>query len=354
MERAERLLDLVALFLNAREAVSWADIQEAFPADYAAGSAEANIRKFERDKADLAELGISLVYVQGEERDKDGYLLDRGGYYLPELSLAPDELAVLYAAGAAALAEAAFPFREDLAHALKKMAFAAGDEPGVGRSWGRTAPLREAPEEGQGDGTSPLAQHVALLSRAVATRKRVKLRYRSLGRGQVSDREVDPYGLVYRFGRWSLAGYCHLRKGQRVFRVDRILKLDLNESRPRTPDFELPADFSLDAIAAARPWEFGGRAPFEARLRLAPELAFLAERSFAGSQVVERSKRGVVLALPVSDGEAFLRAVLPLGEGAEIIGPPALRQRARSLLEDLLARHEAGEPPVAARKRRRA
>ncbi len=336
MERAERLLDLVALFLNAREPVSWGDIQEAFPDDYAAGSPEANIRKFERDKADLAELGIALVYLQGDEREKDGYQLDRSGYYLPDVGLQPDELAVLYAAGSAALAEEAFPFREDLAHALKKMAFAAGDGPGAGRSWARMASLRE----GEAD---QLAQHVASLSGAIASRKRARLRYRSLARGQVSDRDVDPWGLVYRFGRWSLAGYCHLRKGRRVFRVDRILRLEINETRPRSPDFEVPPDFRLDEVASARPWEYGGREPFEARLRLAPELAFLAERTFAGSQVVERSKRGLVLSLPVSDGEALLRAVLPLGEGAEIVGPPELRRRARELLEDLLARHEAGE-----------
>jgi len=347
VERAERLLDLVALFLNAREPVSWADIQEAFPEDYAAGSAEANIRKFERDKADLAELGIALLYLQGDEREKDGYLLDRSGYYLPELGLQPDELAVLYAAGSAALAEEAFPFREDLAHALKKMAFAAGDAPGAGRSWARMASLR-VDAEGEPD---QLAQHVALLSRAIAGRKRAKLRYRSLGSGEVSTREVDPYGLVYRLGRWSLAGHCHLRKDRRVFRVDRIQKLEVNEARPRSPDFEVPADFSLDDIAASRPWEYGGRPPFEARVRLAPELAFLADRTFAGAQVVERSKRGVILSFPVSDGEALLRAVLPLGERAEIVGPPELRRRAREVLEDLLERHEAGES-VAARARR--
>ena len=107
MERAERLLDLVALFLNAREAIAWSEIQEAFPEDYARGSAEANIRKFERDKSDLAELGLALTYVQGEDRDKDGYLLDRGAYYLPDVALGPEELAVLYAAGAAALEEPA-------------------------------------------------------------------------------------------------------------------------------------------------------------------------------------------------------------------------------------------------------
>jgi proteasome accessory factor B len=356
LERAERLLDLVALFLNAHEPVAWSDIQEAFPDDYAQGSAEANIRKFERDKADLLELGIALAYLQGEEREKDGYVLDRGGYYLPELALQPDELAVLYAAGSAALAEEAFPFREDLAHALKKMAFAAGDDPGAGRDWARLGSTSERPEEIEGGGPT-LAQHVSLLSKAIAGRKRATLRYRSLQKGQVSDRDVDPYGLVYRFGTWSFAGYCHLRKGPRVFRVDRILQLTINESKPRSPDFEIPADFKIEDIAGRRPWEFGRSGPsFEARVRLVPDLSFLADRTFAGAQIVERSKRGVVLSLQVSDGDALLRAVLPLGEGAEIVGPPELRQKARAVLEDLLARHDDGALEAAAvgRKRREA
>jgi proteasome accessory factor B len=342
VERAERLLDLVALFLNAHEPISWAEIQEVFPEIYAQGSVEANIRKFERDKADLLEVGFALTYLQGEEREKDGYVLDRGGYYLPELALQPDELAVLYAAGSAALAEEAFPFRDDLAHALKKMAFAAGDDADAGRDWARLGGGSERPAAGEGgDGGGTLAQHVSLLSRAIAGRKRVNLRYRSLQRGQVLDREVDPYGLVYRFGAWSFAGYCHLRKGPRVFRVDRIQRLEMNESKPRSPDFEVPADFRIEDVAGARPWEFGrhGSGTFEARLRLSPDLAFLAGRTFTGAQVVERSKRGVVLSLRVSDGDALLRAVLPLGEGAEIIGPPELRARARAVLEDLLSRH---------------
>ncbi len=333
MERAERLLDLVALFLNAREPLSWADIGEAFPAEYAAGSPEANIRKFERDKADLSELGISLVYVQGEEREKDGYRLDRGAYYLPELALPPDELAVLYASGAAALAGEAFPFRDDLAHALKKIAFAAGEPPGVGRDWARAA--SSARRGGL------LSSRVAELSRAIASRKRVLLRYRSLQRGRVSKREVDPYGLAYRSGVWILAGHCHLRGDVRHFRVDRIVDLTVNAVRPKSPDFEVPADFRIEKVAAARPWEFGRGEGVEARLRLDRDLAFLADRTFAGARTIARDTGGVVLAVRVTDGEAFLRAVLPLGEGAEILGPPELRERAREVLRDLLDRHGA-------------
>src|SRR5512138_268791 len=90
MQKDQRLLDLAALLLKAAEPVSWREIQEQFPDDYGA-KGEAAIRKFERDKADLLELGIPLRYV----------------------------------AGSAALANGSFPYARDLAHALNKLSFAA-------------------------------------------------------------------------------------------------------------------------------------------------------------------------------------------------------------------------------------
>src|SRR5512132_3375801 len=123
MDRTERLLDLVALLLDAHEPISWAQLREAFPEDYGSGSGEAAERKFERDKAELLELGIPIRYVQGDDEQDDGYVVDRESYYLPEVGLTPEELAVLFAAGSAALASGAFPGRQDLAHALRKIGF---------------------------------------------------------------------------------------------------------------------------------------------------------------------------------------------------------------------------------------
>ena len=71
----------------------------ASPRTTAAARDEAAERKFERDKAELLELGIPLTYVQGDDERQDGYLVDREAYYLPEADLTPEELAVLYAAG---------------------------------------------------------------------------------------------------------------------------------------------------------------------------------------------------------------------------------------------------------------
>ena len=86
MQKAERLLDLAALLLRASEPVSWREIQEQFPDDYG-GPGEAAIRKFERDKAELLELGIPVRWVGGDEDLSAGYLVDKEDFYLPDLKL---------------------------------------------------------------------------------------------------------------------------------------------------------------------------------------------------------------------------------------------------------------------------
>lgn len=61
----------------------------------------------------------------------------------------------------------------------------------------------------------------ALLERAAAERRQVRLRYFASSRGgAATDRVVDPW----EFRDDLLRGYCHLREGERTFAVDRVGK----------------------------------------------------------------------------------------------------------------------------------
>src|SRR5512138_3876042 len=164
MQKDQRLLDLAALLLKAAEPVSWREIQEQFPEDYG-GSGEAAIRKFERDKADLLELGIPVRWAAGDEDLPAGYVLDKDEFYLPDLTLPPEDLALLYLAGSAALANGSFPYARDLAHALNKLSFAAR-APGASEAAGVAARRLSAADEGEGDGGT--AARLEELSRAIA------------------------------------------------------------------------------------------------------------------------------------------------------------------------------------------
>ncbi len=329
MDRTERLLDLVALLLDAHEPVSWAELKESFPEDYGSGSDEATERKFERDKAELLELGIPLTYVQGDEDRKDGYLLDRSAYYLPEPGFTPEEMAVLYAAGSAALASGAFPGRHDLKHALRKIAFFAGGELVRPRVRMELGAVRE---------TAAVPEFLEVLWGAASARKWVEIVYLSPKRPEPSTRKVDPYGLVLRRGVWSLVGYCHMRQDLRTFHVHRIRELKMNGSKPRTHDFEVPKDFVVDAHVPHAPWQWGIEPAVEVRLELQGPLAAQAGAHFPDGRV-ERSGGRTEVVLTVTLLDALLKHVLALWPQARVLSPEPARARFRALAQAVAARH---------------
>lgn len=63
-------------------------------------------------------------------------------------------------------------------------------------------------------------------------------------------RTIDPYGVVFRQGRWYVIGFCHLRQAMRSFRLDRIDTVRAKaETFQRPPGFD-PGDFLQDSLSS--------------------------------------------------------------------------------------------------------
>jgi proteasome accessory factor B len=334
MQKDQRLLDLAALLLKAAEPVSWREIQEQFPEDYA-GTGEAAIRKFERDKADLLELGIPVRYVAGDEDLPAGYLIDKDEFYLPDLKLPPEDLALLYVAGSAALAQGTFPYARDLAHALNKLSFAAS-APGASESAAQAT--RRLSGEGEAPPAPEIVRSLEELSKAIAHKKWVDLEYRKAGAREPTERRVNPYGLYQKAGAWYLAAWCHSKRKVLTFHLSRIVSLRVNSSQPRTPDFEPEKDFSLAELASREAWEFEILAPQRCRVRLDSPVSNEVLASFGPRAKVSEEEGGVVIEITVTNPAALLRHVLSLGDAAEILAPKALRDDARAMLAELSER----------------
>ena len=337
MDKAERLLDLVALLLDAREPVSFAELRELFADEYG-GSRVAAERKLERDKAELLELGVPIEYVapeQLDERDLGGYRIDRKAFFLPDPGLLPEESAALYAAGAAALETRDFPFAQDLRHALRKISVA-GDTHAVGNEAARRL-LVVRP----GD---PLrAEKLRLLGDAVARRKRVHIHYETPpgldGKpGQRTERDVEPWGIAFRGRAWRLVGRDP-QKGQRVFLVERIARIEVNALKPNTPDFDPPPEFDAGDAAArsSKPWLWEHHAPEPVVLRFAKGSEAIGERLFEATDGK----------LTVTNLEGLVPQILSLGDRVVVESPRAGRDLVRAALQRIGEKLQvAPEPPA--------
>ncbi|MBI3179683.1 MAG: WYL domain-containing protein [Deltaproteobacteria bacterium] len=335
-ERTERLLNLLTLLLNTRRPISLREIREhpEFSA-YLTHDPKSGERAFERDKAALTELGVPVRWVAPEgEEDEDGlggYIVDQKRYYMPDLALAPAEVALLSIAGAAAAAIEGFPGRPTVIRALAKIGFDVDDaHPGPTLAH---APIKSAKN------AQLAALHLQTLHDAVAARRQIRLAYDSL-RGEGTQRQVDPYGLYYRQGVWYLVGYCHLRQAERTFHLGRIREVKLTHADRRTPDFTVPEGFDISTHVERRPWEFPQHASIDVTIRLARRLLPAIPEIFGRRADVVEMTGGAEVRVRVSHRQALIAAVLPYGAAAEVLEPADLRQEIAQIYEQLSRRYQ--------------
>jgi len=207
--RAERLVNLVLCLLSTRQYLSAERIRATVPGYAGAPSDEAFFRMFERDKAELRELGIPLETGRLSAFDTvDGYRIARQHYELGEIELEPDE--------AAAVALAARLW----------------DSPELaGAAHGALVKLRAAGVEVEEDSTGPAIEPrvrtaepvFGPLLAAVQAGQAVTFVHRRYPTAAPAKRTVEPWGVVGWRGRWYLVGHDRDRADTRCFRLSRIM-----------------------------------------------------------------------------------------------------------------------------------
>jgi proteasome accessory factor B len=205
--KTERLLGLVVCLLSTSRYLTADQVRQAVP-----GYPEQDElfkRMFERDKEDLRDLGVPLETGLNHPFDDDpGYRIRQQAYELPELRLEADEAAVL---GLAARVWQRAELAGAAAGALLKLRAAGMDAADEQPAPQVIEPRVGTPEPAFG----PLWE-------AVRDRRPVTFSYRAAGRSEPQRRELEPWGVVNRHGRWYVAGWDRGRDDTRVFRLGRI------------------------------------------------------------------------------------------------------------------------------------
>jgi predicted DNA-binding transcriptional regulator YafY len=174
---------------------------------------EVSIRTIERDLSALGQAGVPLATKQGRA---GGYTLDRS-MSLPPLNFTPGEVAAV----AVALGRNEHVlFARDARSALQKI-MAAMPERALEEARATAEKVRllvqQAPD--------PDAAIAEAIWRAVRDNRTLLIRYTDIG-GLQTEREVEPLHIVVGPNGSYLTAWCHLREDDRVFRLDRITRVD--------------------------------------------------------------------------------------------------------------------------------
>lgn len=287
-----------------------------------------DVRTVRRYAARLRELGIP---VESDRGRFGGYRLARG-YRMPPLMLTNEEALVVVLgllagerlgmsttapAGAGALAKIERvlpdPLRAPLAAMRDTLSFTAGTV------------LAQAPEAGV----------LLTLAHACRSGRTVGLRYRSWHR-EDTEREVDPYGVVFHSGCWYLVGHDRLRDGLRTFRIDRIAS-----ATPGAATFTVPDGFDpvahLTASLARTP------APWQVEVLIEGPVEDIERRLPRTIATLTATPTGVLMRAQAAELDSVARLLASLEWPFTVHGPDQLRRSLKDLAQRLTAAAE--RPP---------
>jgi proteasome accessory factor C len=283
-------------------------------------------RRFDVSQRELIE-DLNLVFLCGLPGYGPGDLIDveisdervtvsMADYFGAPLRLTPAEALTLLAGGEAIAALPGMENADALMRGLQKVRKALGAADDLG---GVSVRFEESP-----------GSHLEVLQDAVEEHRRVELEYQSTTRAELTERRVDPWGLVAANGRWYLVGLDHLSSEERMFRIDRMKRVSMLEERA-----EIPTDFDPERYRGA----FSGAGTTTMTVEISPEAARWFEDYYPvrSSVALEDGWRRVELITSGTTWGATL--LLRLGDQARNPAPEELAAHARTLAAGVAEAH---------------
>lgn len=301
MNRVDRLM-AIALRLQSRRVVRAEDLAAHF---------EISVRTVYRDLAALGEAGLPILAEAGV-----GYSLMKG-YHLPPVMFTAEEASALSIGGTLVEHLTDASLRKQMDSALVKIRSVLPrdrqdyldrlERSTVIVSRTSTPPPRLASEA------------LTSIQRALAERRVLALHYRGANRTEVTQRQVEPLGLIYYGENWHLIAFCRLRQDVRDFRTDRIVRFQLQNQL-----FSGHDDFSLERYLETERY----KGDFEiVRIKFQSHVMERVHREQLWGLVEEKpGPQATELTLLDSSPECLVSWVLSFGSSAEVLAPARLQQ----------------------------
>jgi proteasome accessory factor C len=255
-----------------------------------------------------------LIEVDVDEDDR--IWISMAAHFARPLRLSRSEALALYLRGTELLGTAGMPVAPALASALDKLRTSLGPET-----------LGDAERIEMADPGAPV-EALEPIREAARGRRRVGIDYFAHSSGEWSSRVIDPEEVFVALGHWYVAAWDVSVDAERLFRVDRIRRVE-----PTGEGF------------APRGLEGAGRSLYtpteddvSVRLRLAPAARWIAEY-YATTGGQERPDGSLDISMPARSLGWVARLLLRVGKDATVLEPPELTAQVTALARATLDRY---------------
>ena len=299
--KIDRLLSVIMFLLN-RDLVSARELAEHF---------EVSARTIQRDMDALCSAGIPIASVQGSHGGFgiiEGYKLDRQLINTNDLFFMLTSLESI----------STTLKNKQLTDTVEKIKALAGD-----------FQIREI--ESQKDklfidfSSFSIGKHsgelFGLLEQAIDRNRLLIFNYTDSS-FKVTEREIEPMTIVFKWFSWYLFGYCRLRDDYRLFRLSRMENIRMQDHGFERRDMTFQTYCEKHAA-------FSYQSFVNLTLKFHPSLKIQIEDYFRGSQLEQADDGSLIARIRMPEDDWILTMILGYGDKVEILEPARYRELIR-------------------------
>ena len=177
---------------------------------------------------------------------------------------------------------------------------------------------------------------LATAREALRRRKRLHLRYLVPSRDESTERDVDPMRLLTTADRWYLEGWCHRAEGVRLFRLDRVVALEVLDADGTPPPDAVGRDVD-ERLFTPSPDDV------LVTVDLSPAARWVATY-YPVEHVVELGGGGLRVTLRAASADWVPRLALRLGGELRVVTPADLAAQVGGRAADALSAYDGATP----------
>lgn len=300
--KIDRLIGILSVLLQ----------EEQVTAPKLAAKFEVSRRTINRDIEDLCKAGIPIVTSQGT----GGGISIMDGYRMDRTILSSKDMQVIMAGLRSLDSVSGSQYYGQLMEKIK-----AGSSEFISGSESLLIDLSSWYKDS-------LSPKIEILQDAIELRKTVKFKYYAPSGD--SEREVEPYYLIFKWSSWYIYGFCLLREDFRMFKLNRMDKIVQEASFRQGREVPMP-DLSNEKVF---PGKIMAKAVFDSSMKW-----HLIEEFGVDSFTVQ-SDGSLLFEYEYSNDESLLTWILSCRDKVTVLEPEYIREELYRITSDIAKRYE--------------
>ena len=166
-----------------------------------------------------------------------------------------------------------------------------------------------------------------ILQQCIDKNKQLLIRYHDRT-GEITERTIDPYIIVFKQGLWYIFAYCNLRQDFRLFKTGRIESaqiLDKTFVRQDVSKMDLPLDFWHNSVKTE-----------DVVMEIEKSCLSDVEEWLGIENVNEQNGKFIAdVKLPYDDG--LVTKIISYGKGVRIVSPDDLKEKVKQKAKEIIS-----------------